>query len=86
MRRFAQVLTAAALSLATVLSAQSDSSPRSYRIGPKDVIRIRVFEEPDLNVEKKVAADGTIQLPLVGELQVEGLSENELASVLKSAL
>lgn len=86
MRHFLQVLTVAALSLTSASWAQASRDQRSYRLGPQDLVRIRVFEEPDLNMEKRVAGNGTIQLPLVGELPAEGLTEIELASLLKSAL
>ena len=58
----------------------------TYEIGPNDLLRINVFEEPNLNVERRVAADGTVQLPLIGQIVAEGLSEAELTRRLKAAL
>ena len=49
-----------------------------YRIGANDVIRIQVFGEDDLTVESRVSGDGKINYPLLGVLQVEGRTIEEL--------
>lgn len=49
----------------------------NYIIQPSDLIRMEVFQEPDMEQEIRVAADGTITLPLIGVVQVGGLSVNE---------
>jgi protein involved in polysaccharide export with SLBB domain len=49
-----------------------------YRIGPNDVIRIQVFGEDDLTVESRVSGEGKINYPLLGMLQVEGRTTEEL--------
>lgn len=55
------------------LQAQTD-----YRIGPEDVIQISVYEEPDLSLEIRVSADGHITYPLLGRVEVAGLTPQEL--------
>lgn len=64
----------------------ADSSSNAYHIGPRDLVSVRVFEEPQLNVDVRVNEDGTIRLPLVGNVPAEGLTENELAARLKKIL
>lgn len=88
MRRYASIFSSIGILilLASVSWGQARRTLRSYRIGPKDLVQVRVFEEPDLNVERRVAVDGTILLPLVGELLVEGMTEAELSSVLEGTL
>ncbi len=68
--------------------SQGTPSDRSseYHIGPRDLVAIRVFEEPELNVDVRVNEDGSIRLPLVGNVPAEGLTENELAAKLKKIL
>lgn len=88
MRRIATSLwTGAGLLILALVPAwgQGDASP-VYRIGPRDVVRIEVFEEPDLNREIAVSDDGTLRLPLVGNVQAEGLTEEELAARLQALL
>lgn len=68
------------------LTAQDGQSHNLYRIGPKDLIEIKVFEVPELNVELRVSEDGTVDLPLIGDVEVQGLTENELTIKLKTLL
>ena len=68
------------------LGAQETAAPAAYRIGPKDLLEIRVFEESTLDVELRVADDGTIELPLLGSFAVGGLTEAEAAARLKAEL
>lgn len=58
----------------------------AYRIGAKDELEIRVFEVPELNVKRRVSAEGAISLPLIGDVRAAGLTEAELAQRLKSLL
>lgn len=66
--------------------AQAPARNPSYRIGPKDLVAIQVFEVPELNVERRVTEDGKINLPLIGDVAATGLTENELAARLKTLL
>lgn len=66
--------------------SQEATTSRSYRIGPRDLVAIRVFEEPKLNVDLRVNDDGSIRLPLVGNVPAEGLTEDELTRRLQEIL
>ena len=57
-----------------------------YRIGPRDLLDIKVFQIPDLNVERRVSGDGKIDLPLIGEFPVSGLSAGEVKDRLQAML
>lgn len=57
-----------------------------YRIGPNDVIRIQVFGEEDLSLERKVGGDGKIDYPLLGSLSAEGKTVEELQRYLTTHL
>jgi polysaccharide export outer membrane protein len=88
MRRIATSLWIGVCALALAQSpaaGQGEASP-VYRIGPRDVVKIEVFEEEELNREVPVNEDGSIRLPLVGNVQAEGLTEEELAGRLKALL
>ncbi len=67
-------------------SAPKSATSDEYHIGPRDLVAVRVFEEPQLNVDVRVNEDGTIRLPLVGNVPADGLTENELAARLKKIL
>jgi len=57
-----------------------------YLIGPGDVLNIEVLEEEQLSGKYTVSARGTIQMFLLGEVQVVNLTPEELANKLKKEL
>lgn len=57
-----------------------------YRIGPRDRVAVKVFEVPELNVDRRVSEEGTISLPLLGEFAVGGSTAVEAAARLERLL
>ncbi len=57
-----------------------------YLIEENDVLAISVFDEPELSLSFKVAENGTIALPLIGETKVEGLTTYEIEQKLEKHL
>ncbi len=57
-----------------------------YRIGAEDVLHIAVWENPQLTLDVVVRPDGRISIPLVQDVQAEGLTAVELAAVLHQKL
>jgi polysaccharide export outer membrane protein len=56
---------------------------RSYRIGPGDVLQVSVWREPEASVPTVVVRpDGSINLPLVKEVPVVGLTPGEAEAAL----
>jgi len=52
---------------------------REFRIGPWDILEVSVYGEEDYSdVRVQVTEDGRIKLPLVGEVDVIGLTQSEL--------
>jgi len=49
-----------------------------YKIGPKDLLEISVFGLDELNKTERVSEEGKITLPLLGEIDVDGLTKSEL--------
>ncbi len=45
-----------------------------YRLAPRDLIRVTVFGENDLNVERRIDGNGTVSLPLIGSVALQGLT------------
>ena len=62
------------------------ATDNDYRIQPLDTIQITVFNEPDLSVKVRVSAQGSINYPLLGSVQVGGLTVSETESKLKEQL
>jgi polysaccharide export outer membrane protein len=67
------------LSLLALLAAQN-AWGEEYVIGTDDVISVTFWQQPDLNSRVKVKKDGTISLPIIGEVKAEGLSQKKLSS------
>lgn len=60
---------------------------QAYRIGVLDTLSIRVFQEPDLTFETiQVDAAGSINFPLVGQIDAAGMSPIELSQRLQMRL
>ncbi len=74
----------ALLSVAPNLRAQDTSG--EYRVGPKDLLEIKVIEIPELNVERRVNDGGAIALPMIGDFMVSGLTASEIRSRLETLL
>jgi polysaccharide export outer membrane protein len=59
-----------------------------YRLAAGDQIRVQVFQNPDLTVETRVSEGGAIRYPLIGTVEIVGLSlsaaENKIADALRS--
>jgi len=53
-----------------------------YVIGVRDVLRISVWKNPELSVDVIVRMDGKISVPLLDDVQAEGLTPMELKEVL----
>jgi polysaccharide export outer membrane protein len=58
----------------------------AYILGPDDVLRITVYDHPDLSHEVTVAPDGSLTYPLVGKFHVIGLNVEALEQQLARSL
>jgi polysaccharide export outer membrane protein len=59
----------------------------TYRIGPSDLLRLTVFQVEALSFEEiRVDAGGQLQLPVVGAIQAQGLTAEELARSIERRL
>jgi polysaccharide biosynthesis/export protein len=57
-----------------------------YVLGPEDEISIIVWDHPDLTRRTRINLEGTISFPLIGELQVAGISQLQLEKKLRGML
>ena len=46
-------------------------------LGPGDVVKVSVYGSPDLAIETRISDSGTMTFPLLGEVQVGGLSTQQ---------
>lgn len=62
--------------------AESDA----YRIGPGDTLAIQVFGEDELTGDRKVGASGSLDFPLLGRIDANGLTVQGLDDAITAAL
>jgi polysaccharide export outer membrane protein len=77
LRAFAALVlsvAAGAAALAQPVTAAPAAVTPEYRIGPGDLLRVGVYQNPDLSLETRVTEAGTISFPLLGAVRVGGLS------------
>lgn len=60
--------------------------PVDAPLGPGDVADITEFHTPEFHTITRVSERGTLDLPLVGEVQVNGLTEHTAAKAIERAL
>jgi polysaccharide export outer membrane protein len=65
---------------------QSLQQRDDYVVGAGDVIRVQVFQNPDLTVEARVSESGVISYPLLGALRIGGLSPTAVERLISERL
>lgn len=70
---------------ATVIVPVMAQKP-DYRLQPEDVLQITVYEQPDLTTKVRITSKGEISFPLLGKVDVTGLTVSELDDKLTKLL
>jgi len=55
-------------------------------IGPGDIVEVSEFHTPEFHRTARVSVEGTITLPLIGELAINGMDERSAALTIEGAL
>ena len=93
MRHILDWALVATIALAVVACAQTNvdyrvhlTEPSDFFLGPEDVLKVTVWKSPDLSGEVTIRPDGTITLPLIGDVTAAGLTANALAKRISERL
>ena len=78
-----QVFDAPRVTTTGAESVAQPVDPKSYLIGPEDVLKIEVYREAELSRLVNVRPDGKITLLLIGDVQAEGLTPERLTAQVK---
>lgn len=65
-------------------SKEPDPRRTEYVIGVSDALSIQVWKNPDLSKDVVVRPDGTITMPLIGDLTADSLTPTELKNEITS--
>jgi polysaccharide biosynthesis/export protein len=68
------------------LAARAQGGDATYRIGPRDLLSVRVDEDEKLNGDRRVSEAGTVNLPLLGDVPVLGKTTAEITQIVKKLL
>ncbi len=74
------------LSGVSLAESTEESEMPSYKIGPKDILNIYVWKEPELTQDVFVLPDGRITFPLIGEIVAQGRTVTELKTAITEKL
>jgi len=86
-RSVADTTAASTIDPAAMLQEGTRIDTGHYVIGPTDVIKITVFQVPELSFDGlRVGSFGNIQMPLIGTIRAAGLTPGELSALLEDQL
>lgn len=97
-KRITTLQTALILMLVSILTAcagvpegennppMTAMEPEPYRIGVGDTVSIHVWRNPELTQSIVVRPDGNISMPLMGDVEAEGMRPEELADEISAGL
>ena len=74
------------LSLLLIVLACPLVQAQEFTLGPGDIVRITVFEHPDLETRARVTDRGMINFPLLGQVKIGGLSGERAEARLRNLL
>ncbi len=72
--------------VADTAATSVSSSLEAYRLGADDKIRILVYNEPNLSGEFTVSSNGTVSLPLIGDVPAVGQTTQQLRDAIEQRL
>lgn len=70
----------------SVAATPSLPNSQDYRLGAGDAIGVQVYQSPDLSIDARVSESGVISYPLVGSVQLGGLTIAEAEKKIGDAL
>lgn len=75
------------MSVMLTMAAMAHAAPTGdYVLGAGDVIRISVYQNPDLTLDTRVSEGGSISYPLLGTVKIGGLSVSEAEKKIATGL
>ncbi|WP_244154253.1 polysaccharide biosynthesis/export family protein [Desulfospira joergensenii] len=63
-----------------------DAHAQDYQVGEGDILEIKVYENEDLSTTVRVSSDGTIRVPLIGEINVRDMSVSRISMRIEELL
>lgn len=74
------------LSWSPAAAQASVPAANEYRLGPGDVVRVNVYQNPDLTLEARIGEGGTISYPLLGTVRLGGSTVSQAEKTIADGL
>ena len=68
------------------VSFQALASDELYRLGVGDLIKVQVYDEPELSLETRVSDSGSIDYPVLGSIALKGRTLREVKQSIHDGL
>lgn len=82
----AAIVTLTAPSAAIAAPLTPGAAVAEYRLGAGDVVRISVYQNPDLLLEARLSESGAISYPLLGQVRLGGMTVQQAEKVIADGL
>lgn len=83
LRSLVVLLLSMTLALAGPAMAQEEDA---YKLGPGDRVSVNVYGQEDLTTEAEIGVDGTVAMPLLGSVEIAGMTSRVAARVIAKRL
>ena len=74
------------LSLINPPLVAAEAAIHDYRMGGGDTVRIQVYQSPDLSLEARLTENGLLNYPLLGAIQLGGITVREAEQLIERGL
>jgi polysaccharide biosynthesis/export protein len=69
-----------------VSTVGAEEVPSDYRLGDGDIVRILVYDHPDLTTTSRITSGGMISIPLIGSVRIDGMTVSQVAREISKQL
>lgn len=76
----------AAYMLVLIFCFLQTASAQDYVVGEEDLLKITVYDNPDLTTTVRVSGDGMITFPLIGDIKVADLTTSQISQKIAGLL
>jgi polysaccharide export outer membrane protein len=58
----------------------------NYALSTNDAVKVEVFQEPEMTISARVTKEGTVTVPLIGQVKIAGLTPSNAAEKIRVLL
>lgn len=81
-----RIISALLIALFSLISFTASAIDSNYVLGKDDVIRVTVYDHPDMTTEAQINDEGFLSFPLIGKIKVVGQTGSGVEALISNAL